>query len=184
MSALGVWKSSPRDKWQRPATCYSARPFHHDGRRGRVPSACLVARCGSKPRGCTALLKILDMSQYFLLEMRGPPRQRAYDMFREWVRLGHEVTVLTTLPNHPDRRHPPKYRGNWSLTEIVRRHPGRSCPDLRRRQQGRRLSGPSATSCTAQARASLARFLPVARTSSSPPPPSPLRPWPGGGWRS
>ncbi len=45
-------------------------------------------------------MKILYVSQYFPPEM-GAPAARVHDLSREWVRQGHEVTVLTTFPHHP-----------------------------------------------------------------------------------
>jgi glycosyltransferase involved in cell wall biosynthesis len=61
------------------------------------------------------LLRILYLSQYFPPEM-GAPAARVYELSREWVRLGHDVTVLTGFPNHPTGVIPPEYRG-----ELVRR---------------------------------------------------------------
>jgi glycosyltransferase involved in cell wall biosynthesis len=55
-------------------------------------------------------MKILYLSQYFPPEM-GAPAARVYELSREWVRLGHEVTVLTGFPNHPTGVIPPEYRG-------------------------------------------------------------------------
>ncbi|HKN69862.1 MAG TPA: glycosyltransferase family 4 protein [Terriglobales bacterium] len=45
-------------------------------------------------------MKILYVSQYFPPEM-GAPAARAAELSRHWVRMGHEVTVLTGFPNHP-----------------------------------------------------------------------------------
>jgi glycosyltransferase involved in cell wall biosynthesis len=45
-------------------------------------------------------VKILYVSQYFPPEM-GAPAARAAELSRHWVRMGHEVTVLTGFPNHP-----------------------------------------------------------------------------------
>ena len=63
-------------------------------------------------------MKILYISQYFPPEM-GAPSARVYEMSREWVRLGHDVTVLTTFPNHPTGVIPPEYRGEWTRSEVV-----------------------------------------------------------------
>src|SRR5258708_27102919 len=46
-------------------------------------------------------LKILYISQYFPPEM-GAPAARVSELSRHWARAGHEVTVLTGFPNHPD----------------------------------------------------------------------------------
>jgi len=42
--------------------------------------------------------EILYVSQYFPPEM-GAPSARVHELSREWVRLGHQVTVLTGFPN-------------------------------------------------------------------------------------
>ncbi len=60
-------------------------------------------------------MKILYVSQYYPPEM-GAPAARASELAREWVRMGHEVTVLTGFPNHPTGAVPPQYRGKlWRL---------------------------------------------------------------------
>lgn len=45
-------------------------------------------------------MRILYVSQYFPPEM-GAPSARVHELSREWVRKGHEVTVLTAFPHHP-----------------------------------------------------------------------------------
>ncbi|HYE99751.1 MAG TPA: glycosyltransferase family 4 protein [Planctomycetota bacterium] len=45
-------------------------------------------------------MRILYLSQYFPPEM-GAPSARVHELSREWVRLGHEVTVVTGFPHHP-----------------------------------------------------------------------------------
>jgi colanic acid biosynthesis glycosyl transferase WcaI len=45
-------------------------------------------------------MRILYVSQYFPPEM-GAPAARVYELSREWVRLGHKVTVLTAFAHHP-----------------------------------------------------------------------------------
>lgn len=54
-------------------------------------------------------LKILYISQYFPPEM-GAPAARVSELARHWVAAGHEVTVLTGFPNHPDGVVRPEYR--------------------------------------------------------------------------
>jgi glycosyltransferase involved in cell wall biosynthesis len=54
-------------------------------------------------------LKILYISQYFPPEM-GAPSARVSELARHWVAAGHEVTVLTGFPNHPDGVVRPDYR--------------------------------------------------------------------------
>ena len=61
-------------------------------------------------------MRILYLSQYFPPEV-GATQTRGYEMARNLVRLGHEVTVLTELPNHPAGITFPDYRER----HIVRR---------------------------------------------------------------
>lgn len=63
-------------------------------------------------------MRILYVSQYFPPEM-GAPAARVYELSREWAAQGHEVTVLTGFPNHPDGVIPPEYRGEWLRREVV-----------------------------------------------------------------
>lgn len=55
-------------------------------------------------------MRILYLSQYFPPEA-GATQTRAYEMARNWVRLGHRVTMLAEIPNHPSGIIPPAYRG-------------------------------------------------------------------------
>lgn len=45
-------------------------------------------------------MRIAYVSQYFPPEV-GAPAARVHEFAREWVRLGHDVTVLTGFPHHP-----------------------------------------------------------------------------------
>src|SRR2546430_8059116 len=63
-------------------------------------------------------MKILYLSQYFPPEM-GAPAARVHEFSREWVKLGHDVTVLTGFPNHPTGIIPPEYRGEFIRREEV-----------------------------------------------------------------
>ncbi|UCD65149.1 MAG: glycosyltransferase family 4 protein [Candidatus Zixiibacteriota bacterium] len=56
-------------------------------------------------------MKILIITQHFPPE-RGAVR-RLFEFSRHFVRQGHEVTVLTAMPNYPDGIVPPKYRGKF-----------------------------------------------------------------------
>jgi putative colanic acid biosynthesis glycosyltransferase WcaI len=47
-----------------------------------------------------APVKILYVSQYFPPEM-GAPSARVHELSREWVKRGHDVSVLTGFANHP-----------------------------------------------------------------------------------
>ena len=59
-----------------------------------------------------AALKILYISQYFPPEM-GAPAARVSELSQRWVQAGHEVTVLTGFPNHPDGIIRPEYRKSF-----------------------------------------------------------------------
>lgn len=55
-------------------------------------------------------MRIAYVSQYFPPEP-GAPAARVSELSAAWVRAGHDVTVLTGLPNHPAGVIPPEYRG-------------------------------------------------------------------------
>jgi glycosyltransferase involved in cell wall biosynthesis len=55
-------------------------------------------------------VRILYVSQYFPPEI-GAPAVRVHDLARFWVQSGHDVTVLTGFPNHPNGVLHPEYRG-------------------------------------------------------------------------
>lgn len=48
-------------------------------------------------------MRILFLSHYFPPEVNAPA-SRTFENCREWVRLGHTVTVVTCAPNHPKGR--------------------------------------------------------------------------------
>jgi colanic acid biosynthesis glycosyl transferase WcaI len=54
-------------------------------------------------------VKILYVSQYFPPEM-GAPAARAAELSHQWVRAGHQVSVLTGFPNHPTGVVPQEWR--------------------------------------------------------------------------
>lgn len=70
-------------------------------------------------------MKILYISQYFPPEM-GAPSARVSELSTRFVKLGHEVTVLTAFPNHPTGVVPPKYRNkifqieNYNGVKVIR----------------------------------------------------------------
>lgn len=59
-----------------------------------------------------AELKILYVSQYFPPEM-GAPAARVSELSHRWAQAGHDVTVLTGFPNHPDGVIRPEYRRHF-----------------------------------------------------------------------
>ena len=65
-----------------------------------------------------ALVKIAAICQY-LRPRDGAPSARISELAREWVRQGHDVTVVTGLPNHPTGIVPPEYRGTWFRRESL-----------------------------------------------------------------
>jgi len=60
-------------------------------------------------------MKILIVTQHFPPE-RGAVR-RLIEFARYFVRQGHEVSVLTAIPNYPDGEVPQEYRGRFYLYE-------------------------------------------------------------------
>jgi glycosyltransferase involved in cell wall biosynthesis len=57
-------------------------------------------------------MRILYISQYFPPEI-GATQTRAYEMARNLVHAGHQVTMLTEFPNHPVGIIPAEYRGKY-----------------------------------------------------------------------
>jgi colanic acid biosynthesis glycosyl transferase WcaI len=57
-------------------------------------------------------VKILYISQYFPPEM-GAPSARVSELAQRWAQAGHDVTVLTGFPNHPDGIVRPEYRTSF-----------------------------------------------------------------------
>ena len=57
-------------------------------------------------------MRILYLSQYFPPEA-GATQTRAYEMASNFVRLGHQVTMLAEVPNHPSGIIPPEYKGKY-----------------------------------------------------------------------
>lgn len=55
-------------------------------------------------------MRIAFICQYFPPEL-GAPSARGSELARAWTADGHEVTVVTGMPNHPTGVLPPAYRG-------------------------------------------------------------------------
>jgi glycosyltransferase involved in cell wall biosynthesis len=62
------------------------------------------------------LVRIAYICHYFVPEPAAPAA-RVHELARAWVHAGHQVTVLTTFPNHPLGRIPQAYQGRWWATE-------------------------------------------------------------------
>ncbi|HEX7167615.1 MAG TPA: glycosyltransferase family 4 protein [Acidimicrobiales bacterium] len=63
-------------------------------------------------------MRILVVSHYFPPEI-GAPQARLSELSRYWAEAGHEVTVLTGLPNHPTGVVAPEYRRRMTCEEHV-----------------------------------------------------------------
>ncbi len=57
-------------------------------------------------------MRVLYLSQYFPPEV-GATQTRAHEMARYLVTQGHQVTMLTEVPNHPAGIIAPAYQGKW-----------------------------------------------------------------------
>lgn len=63
-------------------------------------------------------MRILFLTHYFPPEVNAPA-SRTFEHCREWVRRGHEVHVVTCVPNHPAGRIYPGYRNRLLGHETV-----------------------------------------------------------------
>ncbi len=63
-------------------------------------------------------MKILFLSDNFPPE-RNAPATRTYEHTIEWVRAGHEVTVITTAPNFPEGKLFADHRNSWRTEETM-----------------------------------------------------------------
>jgi glycosyltransferase involved in cell wall biosynthesis len=63
-------------------------------------------------------MKVAILTQYYPPE-HGAPQNRLHDIARRWVEWGHEVTVLTAMPNYPLGEVFPEYRGQFSCREEI-----------------------------------------------------------------
>lgn len=63
-------------------------------------------------------MKFLFLTQYYPPE-HGAPQNRLHDLARRWVMAGHEVTVLSAMPNYPRGEVFPEYRGRFTMSEEI-----------------------------------------------------------------
>ncbi len=63
-------------------------------------------------------MKILLLTEYFPPEI-GAGSTRAYEHSSQWVKNGHDVTVITGFPDYPDGIIPQKYKGYKFLIEDI-----------------------------------------------------------------
>ena len=63
-------------------------------------------------------MKIAFLCQYFVPEI-GAPSARVSELCREWARAGHDVTVVTGMPNHPTGIIAPDYRRTIFRREVI-----------------------------------------------------------------
>ena len=68
--------------------------------------------------GPRRLVKILFLSHYYPPEVNAPAN-RVHEHARAWVRDGHDVTVITGVPNHPRGELFPGYANRWLEEERV-----------------------------------------------------------------
>jgi colanic acid biosynthesis glycosyl transferase WcaI len=61
---------------------------------------------------------ILFLTHYFQPETNAPAN-RVLELAREWVRLGHRVTVVTSAPNHPTGHLHPGYKNKVLYRESI-----------------------------------------------------------------
>lgn len=61
-------------------------------------------------------MRVLLVTHYFPPEI-GAPQARLSELARHWAHAGHEVVVLTGMPNHPTGIVPPAYKGKVRLSE-------------------------------------------------------------------
>jgi glycosyltransferase involved in cell wall biosynthesis len=63
-------------------------------------------------------VRIGYVCHYFAPEPNAPAA-RVHEFSRAWVSAGHQVSVITTFPNHPTGIVPARYRGRWWSTELL-----------------------------------------------------------------
>ena len=95
--------------WEALMAELSARTLPTIGEQLPAPARRNPSLFGEPTRSWNSM-RILYLSQYFFPEV-GATQTRAYEMASNWVRLGHHVTMITELPNHPSGIILPAYRG-------------------------------------------------------------------------
>ena len=63
-------------------------------------------------------MKILFLSDNFPPEVNAPAT-RTFEHCKEWVKAGHEVTVITCHPNYPIGKVYDGYRNSWKTKEVI-----------------------------------------------------------------
>ncbi|GAB3224340.1 glycosyltransferase family 4 protein [Algoriphagus aestuariicola] len=63
-------------------------------------------------------MRLLFITDNFPPEVNAPAN-RTFEHCKEWVRAGHEVTVITCAPNFPQGRVYDGYKNNWKSEEIT-----------------------------------------------------------------
>lgn len=63
-------------------------------------------------------MHILFLTDNFPPEVNAPA-SRTYEHCREWVKAGHDVTVITGQPNFPRGRVFDAYKNRWRTTEVI-----------------------------------------------------------------
>jgi glycosyltransferase involved in cell wall biosynthesis len=74
---------------------------------------------GSEGEGAsTVIMRILFLSHYYTPEVNAPA-SRTSEHCRAWAAQGHEVTVVTSAPNHPHGKVYPGYRNRRLQSEMI-----------------------------------------------------------------
>ena len=63
-------------------------------------------------------MQIVFFSHYYPPEVNAPA-SRTSEHCREWVRMGHDVTVVTSAPNHPKGELYPGYSNRLFQIEVI-----------------------------------------------------------------
>ena len=63
-------------------------------------------------------MKIIILTQYYPPE-HGAPQNRLHDLARRFAASGHDITVMTAMPNYPKGEVDPAYRGKLTFKENI-----------------------------------------------------------------